>query len=160
MGIRPLGLFGHDGTTANESFKLKVISTLSDLICAMQLSQIILTLTMTRIRNESPISRTGQQISRIKTTMNLFKNLTLLLCVGSKCISKLKRFRFLKLVSPFLNKFLHLGFSGRHTLSEGGWYVICRREEGEWANSVSCVVDYAKGWGWGSLIGVTKIFGF
>ena len=60
-----------------------------------------------------------------------------------------------------VNKFLHLVFFEKHTLSEGVWVRFLPGGRGRVGYSVSCVVDYEKGGGgWGSLIGVTKIFGF
>ena len=81
-----------------------------------------------------PVSRTGHQISRRKTTLNLF--IFSKYCAPLRRLSRFKQFHFFKIVSPFLNTFLHLRFSEKHTVNESGCVFL--GEGGlEWANSGS-----------------------
>lgn len=69
-----------------------------------------------------------------KNQFESFKVLkTLLHYIGSNFIYKLKQFGFFKLISQFLNPFLHLVFFEKHTcvgasgLTVGGVWLIVRR---------------------------------
>ena len=55
-------------------------------------------------------------------------------------LSRLKQLQFFKLVSPFLNAFLLLGFSEKHTLNESGC-VFLGGGRVEWADNEKREVD-------------------